>query len=100
VERHPLDSCDDHLGNPHAPLHLKTVGTEIHQCHHQLAAVIAVYRCRRIRQGYPMFQCQTGPGPQLALISIGDRNAEAGPEELSFEGRQLAVLGAGQVVPG
>src|ERR687894_3083035 len=50
VERHPLYSCDNHLGNPHTPLHLEAVGPEIHQCHHQLAAVIAVYRCRRIWQ--------------------------------------------------
>jgi hypothetical protein len=96
MELHSLDPGDDHLSDPHTPGHPKALGAEIHQCNHKLATVITVDRSRRI----PVLQCQAGPGPQLAFISIGDRDAEAGPKELSFEGLQIAVFRTGQVVPG
>jgi hypothetical protein len=99
MELHSLDPGDDHLSDPHTPGHLKSLGAEIHQCNHQLATVIAVDRSRSIRQRDPVLQCQARPGPQLAFISVGDRDAEAGPKEPSFERPELAVFGAGQIVP-
>src|SRR5215210_9365938 len=75
-ELHALDPGDDHLSYPHTPGHLKPLGAEIHKCNHQLATVIAVDRSRRIRQRNSVLQCQPGARPQLAFISIGDRDAE------------------------
>jgi hypothetical protein len=95
VERHPLDSCDDHLGDAHAARYLKFLGTEIDQRHHQLAAVVAVDRSRGIRQRDTVPECQAGPWPELAFIPVWNGDAEAGPEELSLEGGQLTVFRAG-----
>lgn len=100
MEGHPLDSCDDHLGDAHAARYLELLGTEIDQGHHQLAAVVAIDRGRGIGQRDAVPECQAGPRPELAFIPVWNGDAEAGPEELSLEGGQLTVFGAGQIVPG
>jgi hypothetical protein len=100
MELHSFNPGDDHLSDPHTPGDLKGFCAEIHQCNHQLATVITVDRGGRVRQRDSVLQCQAGPGPQLAFISVRDSDTEAGPKELSFEGSQIAILSAGQVVPG
>src|SRR5918998_501026 len=70
IELHSLDPGDDHLSDPHTPGDLKALGAEIHQCNHQLATVVTVDRSGRVRQRDSVLQCQAGPGPKLALISV------------------------------
>jgi hypothetical protein len=100
MEGHPFDSCDDHLGDAHAPRYPERFRAKIHQRHHQLAAVVAVNRGRRIRQRDAVPKRQAGARSKLAFVPVRNRDTEAGSEKLSLEGGQLTVLGAGQIVPG
>jgi hypothetical protein len=99
-KRHSLHSCYDHLGDPHSSGHPECLFAEIDQRYHQLAPVVAVHGRRRVGQGDPVLERQTGPGPQLAFVPWGDGDAQSGPEEPPVEWGQFPVIRAGQIVPG
>ena len=75
----------DHLGDPHPAGDLEGLGAEVHQHDHQLAPVVAVDRRRGVGQRDAVPERQAGPGPDLALEPLRDRDREAGPEQLPLE---------------
>jgi hypothetical protein len=97
-ELHPFDSGEHHLRDPHAAGHLEGLGPEIHQNDLHLTAVIAVDRGGRVGDDDAVLQGQTRPGPNLALVILGQCDRQAGSEGTALQRRQDAVLGARQII--
>jgi hypothetical protein len=93
-----LNPGDDHLGNAHSASHPKRLAAEVHQRHHQLTAVVAVDRSRRIGQGDPVAKGQARPRPDLTLVPLRHCYAEPGPEQPPLQRRQITVIRASQVI--
>src|SRR5687767_6865651 len=100
LELDPLDPCHDHLSDAHPPCHPEWRSAQIHQRHHELAPIVAVDGRRRVRQRDPVFQGQPGPGAELTLVAVRNRDAEPGPEQPPLQRSEITIFGAGEVVPG
>src|SRR5687768_17522882 len=100
LELDPLDPCYDHLRDAHPACHPEWLGAQIHHRHHQLTPIVAVDGRRCVWQRDPVLQGQSGPGPELTLVAVRDRDAESGPEQLPLQGSEITILCAGEVVPG
>ena len=77
----------------------KTSAAQVDQGHLQFAPVIAVDRGRRVGEGDPMLEGQTGPRPDLALETRRDGDGESGADQCPGPGCQLDVVRARDVIP-
>ncbi len=81
VDHHPApadDGRDDELRDPHAARDRHRRVAEVGEQHHQLAAIVAVDRPRRVGDRQPVLERQPRARPDLKLVAVGDRHLQAG----------------------